>query len=389
MPSGQRASDEGASGSPAIRVAINAIAELAAGYGSHVYLLNLARELSRAPLIHLTLLVRAGQEDSLPADLRRFARGIAIPADRSYWQIFFQNRISEFLVKESIDVYHLPNTLPFLRKVVPTVVTIHDLIDLRVRKYGWARTLYRRGVNFSAARLADRVLTVSENSKADIVSLLRVPEEKVSVIFNGVDSTFRVLDRELCKKKVQQTFSVTRDFILAPGGLSRNKNIPVLLEAFSELKASGIPNVLMVTGSGNEGEIKVVRDHVRKLRLEDDVILTGYIPVSDMPAIYNACSMVVYPTLYEGFGLPAVEAMACGAALITSNISSLPELVGDAALLVDPRSPLEIFEAMALLFREAGVRERLLQKGFDRVKRFTWRAAAEQTVEIYRECASR
>jgi glycosyltransferase involved in cell wall biosynthesis len=368
-----------------IRVAINAITDLSQGYGAHVYLLNLARELSKSPSVDLTLLIREGQKASLPDDLREVARKIAMPGDRSYWQMIFQNRISDFLIRESIDIYHLPYTLPFAQKVVPTVVTIHDLADLRIRKYGWPRTLYRWGINYCAAQLADRVLTVSENSKTDIVRLLRVPKEKVHAIYNGVDASFRVLDREACARRVEEAYSISRSFILAPGGLSRNKNTGTLLKAFARLKASGMPHLLVLTGGGEGKDVRGVRSEIQKLRLERDAILTGYVPASDMPALYNACCLVAYPTLYEGFGLPVLEAMACGAPVITSNVSSLPELAGDAALLIDPRSPEELFEAMSRVIRECDVRETLLQRGLDRVHRFSWRATAEQTVQVYRE----
>ncbi len=368
-----------------IRVAINAITDLSKGYGAHVYLLNLARELSKSPAVDLTLLIREGQKDSLPVDLRELAREIAMPGDRSYWQMIFQNRIADYLVRESFDVYHLPNTLPCFQKVVPTVVTIHDVADLKVRKYSWPRTLYRWGINYSAARLADRVVTVSESSKTDIVRLLRVPGEKVHVIYNGVDDSFRVLDREACARRVEEGYSISGSFILAPGGLSRNKNTGTLLKAFAKLKASGVPHSLVLTGGGEENDVRSVRGEIEKLCLQSDAILTGYVPASDMPALYNACSLVAYPTLYEGFGLPILEAMACGTPVITSNVSSLPELAGDAALLIDPRKPEELFEAMSRVMSERGLREELSKKGLNRVTRFSWRATAEHTAQAYRK----
>jgi glycosyltransferase involved in cell wall biosynthesis len=184
---------------------------------------------------------------------------------------------------------------------------------------------------------------------------------------------------------VEEAYSISRSFILAPGGLSRNKNTGTLLKAFARLKASGMPHLLVLTGGGEGKDVRGVRSEIQKLRLERDAILTGYVPASDMPALYNACCLVAYPTLYEGFGLPVLEAMACGAPVITSNVSSLPELAGDAALLIDPRSPEELFEAMSRVIRECDVRETLLQRGLDRVHRFSWRATAEQTVQVYRE----
>src|SRR5258706_480598 len=159
-------SDEPTASKPStIRVAINALTELTPKFGSRVYLMNLARELSKLPEVDAILLVGKGQGACLPDELKHLAREIDVPHRRSYWQVLFQERICNFLEKESVDIYHLMNTLPLLRKVIPTVVTIHDLADLRVRKYGWPRTIYRFGANLSAAHVADRILTVSENSK--------------------------------------------------------------------------------------------------------------------------------------------------------------------------------------------------------------------------------
>jgi glycosyltransferase involved in cell wall biosynthesis len=370
---------------PTIRVAINALTELTPKFGSRVYLMNLTRELSKLPDVDPILLVGKRQVESLPSDLKRLAREIDIPHTRSYWQVLFQERICKFLRMESVDIYHLTNTLPLLRKMVPTVVTIHDLADLRVRKYGWLRTTYRFGANFSAARLADRILTVSENSKSDIVRLLRVSEAKVVVTYPGVDASFRQLDHDQSKRYLGATYPITNDFILAPGGVSRNKNVYGILRAFATLKESGVAQQLVFTGSGESDDYRAVCDEIHRLHLEKEVILTGHVPAVDLPAFYNACSLVVYPSLYEGFGLPAVEAMACGAPLVTSNVSSLPEVVADAGLLIDPRQTTSLVEAISLLLREHNLRNSLIERGVRRAQDFSWQATAEQTAQVYRD----
>jgi glycosyltransferase involved in cell wall biosynthesis len=388
----QRNSEEGAvtdqlsaSKPSTIRVAINGLTELTPKFGSRVYLLNLARELSKLPDVDPILLVGKGQGASLPDELKHLAREIDVPHDRSYWQVLFQERICNFLKKESVDIYHLTNTLPLLRKVVPTVVTIHDLADLRVRKYGWPRTVYRFGANFSAAHVADRILTVSENSKRDIVSLLRVPYSKVDVTYLGVDANFRRLDREQCKKHLETEYSIKGDFLFVPGGLSRNKNVPGILKAFEHLKKSGIPHQLVITGSGEPADQRAISEDISRLHLENEVILTGHVPAVDLPQFYNACTLVVYPSLYEGFGLPAVEAMACGAPLVTSNVSSLPEVVKDAGVLIDPLQTTSLVDAICLLLTESDFRRTLIDRGLSRAEKFSWRAAAVQTVKVYRE----
>lgn len=368
-----------------VRVAINAISDLTSKYGSYVYLIELSRILARSEGIDLLLLVGRGATQSLPDDLRSKAYEVPIPASRSYWQAFYHKQIEDVLLREKVDVYHLPNTLPFFRKVVPTVVSIHDLADLRLRKYGFFRTKYRWLINYSAAKVADRVLTLSENSKEDLNVLLRVPKEKVTVTFAGVDKRFRLLDRATCKERVRRAYHIDSHYLLAPGGLSRNKNIVNLVAAFSQLKLSHPDISLVLTGYGSESERRDIVRQSSALGLKDSVILTGYVDVDQMPFLYGACSVVVYPSSYEGFGLPAVEAMASGRPLVVSNASSLPEVTGDAALLVDPNDPSAIASATRRLLDDKVLCDVLISRGLVRARSFTWEQAGDRVSEVYRE----
>src|SRR5581483_6092755 len=185
-------------GSIRIRVAVNAISELTPKFGSQVYLRELLDELGRMEDIELCILVRAKEREALEQNWRIRRLEVPVPATASYWQVLVQPLIQWRLRRADVQVYHLPNTLPLFRKSVPTVVTIHDLADLRVRKYGHVRTLYRWLINYLSAHLADAVITVSHNSKHDITKLLHVPEHKVAVIYNGVGQAFRPLDRAAC-----------------------------------------------------------------------------------------------------------------------------------------------------------------------------------------------
>jgi glycosyltransferase involved in cell wall biosynthesis len=371
-----------------IRVAMNAITELTAKYGSHVYLMELARELTKVESIDLILLVGRGQKSLLPEELQPNAREIAVSASRSYLQLFYQKRIGDFLKREQIDVYHLPNTLPLFWKPIPTVVSIHDLADLRVRKYGLVRTAYRWLINYFSAHLADHVLTLSENSKRDLISLLRIPAERVTVTLAGVHPRFRVLDRAECKKHIQKIYAFDSDFLLAPGGLPRNKNVSNLLLAYAELRRTGIQLPLVVTGHAYKKELSPIQRQIRELHLEDSVVLTGYVDAGDMPFFYGACSLVIYPSLYEGFGLPVVESMASGAPLVVSNTSSLPEIVGNAAVVIDPRDPRGIADAVRLLLRDEQLRRTFVARGLERAALFTWQKAADKVVQVYRDVLS-
>jgi glycosyltransferase involved in cell wall biosynthesis len=373
---------------PRLRIAINAITEPAPRFGSRVYLWELASALAGMDGVDLALLVGQGQANEVPPMLRSYAREMAVSPGRSYAQIFRQKRIRETLLRYKIDCYHLPNTIPLLGKGMPTVITIHDLVDVRVKKYGVARTGYRFLVNFVAAHLADRVITVSENSKRDIVRLLRIPESKVTVIHNGVAEEFRPLDRRDCKDYLASKYSITGDFLLAPGGISRNKNIPGLLNAIRLLQETGRQEALVILGDTESPEFQHVALSIRRSGLDGTVMVPGFVPREELPVFYNAASLVVYPALYEGFGLPVLEAMACGTPIVASNTSSLPEVAGGAALLVDPRNPGEIAGAVQRLLSDETLREELSSRGILHARQFTWKKTAEKTLEVFLEVAT-
>jgi glycosyltransferase involved in cell wall biosynthesis len=370
------------------RVAINAITELNGKFGVHSYLMGLIRELRKNSSIELVLLIGTGQKSLLPEELQPHAREVLGFFPKSFWQLFYQNRIRKLLLEERVDIYHLPNTLPFLWKPVPTVVTIHDLGELRVHKYGLLRLVYRTLVNLWAATVADRVMTVSENSKTDIVEILGVAPEKVAVVHEGVEERFRRLDRDTCKAHVAKRFGIESDFLLAPGGLAENKNIRNLLVALKELIESGVEVPLILTGHGTANQMKRITRQIRELGLDGSVILTGYVSDQELPFLYGASLVVVYPSLYEGFGLPAIESMACGVPLIASNTSSLLELVGDVGITVNPRDPSAIASALRLLISDESRRQTAIERGLRRAEDFRWEKVVAKTIEVYEGVAS-
>ena len=218
--------------------------------------------------------------------------------------------------------------------------------------------------------------------------MLRVPESKVTVVYNGVNEEFRPLDRKECKDYLASKYSITGDFLLAPGGLSRNKNIPRLLAAMHMLRKKGRRESLVLLGDKEDPEFERVSAGVRRFSLDGTILLPGFVPREDLPAFYNAASVVVYPALYEGFGLPVLEAMACGTPIVTSNTSSLPEIAGGAALLVDPKNPGQIVPAVQQLLTDETLRTEFSSRGVLQSRRFTWKKAAEKTLEVFLEVAA-
>ena len=371
-----------------VKVALNALTDLEPRYGSRVYLITLARELSRLPQLELVLLVGSGKTKDLPSDLQRFAVEVAVPTGRSYWQLFYQRRIRRALAEAGVQVWHLPNTLPILRKFMGTVITVHDLADLRVSKYGRFRTFYRRLINLSGVRKSDLVLTVSQNSKRDLMEVLNVPSEKIAVIYPGVDETFRPLDKEECRKYIREKYSLPAEYILAPGGISGNKNVNGLLEAFSELQCAS-PVALVLTGDADRRIRDQIEHKIGQLGLVGKVFLTGHVPAQDIPKFYNAARLVAYVSLYEGFGFPVLESMACATAVVSPDISSIPEIAGDAALLVNPYDKHAIATALKRVLEEPNLERDLVSRGKERVRNFTWRRTALQTLESYKSIIKR
>ncbi len=376
---------------PTLRVAINALTDFSLGYGSQVYLLALAEALSKLPLVKVALVVARGQTHQLPPSLQSCAVEVTVPESPSYWQVLSQRRIGQILRKCKADIWHLPNTLPlvFRFKSTPTVITIHDLADLHVRKYGWFRTLYRRSINYLAARRADCVLTVSESSKRDLVAMLGVAPAKVAVVYPGVSEIFRPRDPLSCKEYVRSRYGLPTDFILAPGGLGGNKNLNRLLEAFARLVSQGASHHLVCTGTAAGEEMTRLQTSVKELQLDGRVFFPGRIPLDDLVTLYGASSAVVYVSLYEGFGLPLLEAMACGIPILASQTSSIPEVTQEAALLVDPYNGGAIANAIGRVLRDEELRQTLIQRGLIRAQHFSWRSTAIQTVEVYKSAIQR
>lgn len=290
------------------------------------------------------------------------------------------------LWKRPVDVLHVQYTAPpFCR--IPVVATIHDLAFEHMPE-----TFTRRGsfqlkltVRRTAQRAA-RIATVSEYSRQDLIRTYHLPPEKVVVTYNGVESHFTpdVLPNEA--EDVRNRFGIKRDYLLAVGSLQPRKNLVRLIRAYARLRSehkSFTPQLVIV------GRKLWLADdifaEVRRQLWKDDVILTGYVSDDDLPKLYRQATAFVYPSLFEGFGLPPVEAMACGTPVVTSNVSSLPEITGDAALLVDPLDQASIEAALLKITGDEALRARLREQGIAQAKRFTWREAAEKTLQLYRE----
>ncbi|ATW27003.1 glycosyltransferase family 4 protein [Candidatus Formimonas warabiya] len=304
---------------------------------------------------------------------------------------FWETVIAEgTITPDGIDIYHVPQNgigLP-PKKNFPTVVTVHDLIPyLLPEKVGPG---YLKIFQKEMPRIleeADHVITVSEHSKKDLQKLMGVSEKMISVIHEAPESTYKPIKREVAKARIQNKYGISGRFILYIGGFNPRKNLRGLINAYHKIyKDTKIPCKLVILGKPSRDYVGLV-ELVESLNLGGWVLFPGFIPMQDLPFFYNASDLFVYPSFYEGFGLPPIEALACGTPTIVSNVSSLPEVVGDAALLINPHDLLSLATTMHRVLTEPDLEQDLRKRGPKRAQNFSWTKTAAQTIKVYQDVA--
>lgn len=300
-------------------------------------------------------------------------------------------RSSDFLpldrVLGGIDIFHSTNFVTPPLRNARSVLTIYDLIMLFPEFFV---PLYPREELKRYIDRADSIIAISEHTKRDIINFFNVPEEKVRVILLAADERFRCIEDKEAIRKTLDIYGISDEYILYTGPMELRKNVPALVRAYSILKTENkISHKLVLAGNKGGGQYKEIMDIISSDGIENEVIFTGFVADDDLPYLYNGASVFAFPSLYEGFGLPPLEAMACGCPVVTSNTSSLPEVVGDAGLMVDPNRPEELAEAMWRILEESELRAELRERGLKRAAEFSWRRCAEETLAVYRELSGK
>ncbi len=306
----------------------------------------------------------------------------------SYYSLREQVELPRLLRRHRADLLHSPHFNLPLARPCPTVVTIHDVIYLACKQDLPSRLgrLYYRAMMAAAVRRADRIITVSEFSRNQIVRYLNADPDKIDVIHPGVDSRFQPAIGAAEINAVISRYGIDADYILYAGIYKPRKNHADLLRAFREFLSSGERGKLVIAGPLGEGE-RELRQLAVELGIAGKVIFTGFVPDCDLPALYSGARVYACPSLYEGFGFTIVEAMACAVPVVCSAKTSLPEVAGDAALYADSRRPQEFAEALRRAFSDAELRRQLIEKGLKNRRRFNWQSAADATVAVYRRAA--
>lgn len=300
--------------------------------------------------------------------------------------IWIPRLLPKELKKGKVDLLHCPAFKAPLKCDVPLVATFYDLHILKNPKdYNpWLR-YYCKFMLPKIARRADKIITISEFSRNDIINTFSLPAEKVRVTYCGIDDRFRLIPDDSLLSRARVKYGLSKKFILYVGALQPRKNIPLLLKAYAKLlKEQDFDHQLVLAG-GTGWRNRNIFSLINELNLSKNVKILGYVPDDDLPLIYALAQFLVYPSFFEGFGLPVIEAMACGCPVICSNAASLPEIVQDCAVVFDPLSRSELENAIAKLGSDGGMRQKMKEKGIKRSADFSWEKSARKTIQVYEE----
>ncbi|MBU4480620.1 glycosyltransferase family 4 protein [Patescibacteria group bacterium] len=297
-------------------------------------------------------------------------------------QIYFP--FVQFL--KGVDLLHSPVSAVPIVAPCKTVLTIHDLtFKIYPKTMQWWDRFYWNFFITQGVKRVERIITDSINTKKDLIKYYNIQKNKVSVIPLCCSSQYYMSSNDLFLNEIKQKYNINKPYILFVGTLEPRKNISILLKAFNIAKQKGkLKHSLVIVG--RKGWLfDDIFQIVKNLRMENDVIFTDFVPDEDLPSFYHRAELFIYPSMYEGFGLPPLEAMACGTPVITSNSSSLPEVVGDAGILIDPKDVNAFASAIVRVLNNEELKIELAKKGKLRAQRFTTEKMAYKTIKIYKK----
>lgn len=297
--------------------------------------------------------------------------------------------------KDKLDILHCTgNTAPIcLCDKIKLISTIHDISYLKsysvVPKSGYLYQkigrIYRKNIVPISLKRVDRVITVSQFAKKDMLENLQIfLEKKITVTYLGTGDLFKPVPKEDAKSFVKSRFGIKNEFILNIGGVDPQKNTKFIVENLLKLKEEeNIVEKIVIVGFSNWQTTEICK-LLQKSKFREDFIFIGFIEGKDIVCLYNAASVFIFPSLYESFGIPPLEAMACGTPVITSKTGAIPEITGRAALLIEPRAGEQLRSALLKVLNDKNLRNELIARGLEQVKKFSWRKMAEETLEIYK-----
>ncbi len=355
------------------------------GIGRYTY--NLIQALAKAAPEDSFVLLHNPQLVNTRYDLERLEApnvemvSVSIPT----FSLTEQYRLPSLIRHLGLDLFHSPYYIKPYILPCPSVVTIYDLIPRLYPQYisPWARAIFEMAIRLAVAT-SRLVISVSQSAKEDLVRLLGVPPSKVRVTPLGVDTRFHPVN-EKAILSLRQKYDLPEGYILYLGINKPHKNLVRLVEAFAKVKTG---RKLVLAGK-EDPRYREVHEIVKQLSLQDRAVFLDQVPEDDLPALYSGAALFVFPSLYEGVGLPLLEAMACGVPMVCSSTSSLPEIVGRAAVMVDPLDVSLLARALERVLRDGDLRASMCQEGLKQATLFPWERTAKETLAVYRQVLSR
>jgi glycosyltransferase involved in cell wall biosynthesis len=359
-------------------------------HGMDVVAIELIKNLQEIDKVNqYTIFGRSGINDVLPNVSNYHINTFSALTYADWEQIGLTRKIKS----EKLDLLHCTaNTAP-LSVSVPMVVTIHDIIyleqvDFKGTTYQNLGNLYRRFIVPRIAKNAKLVLTVSEFEKENIIQKLHLPADKVKVLYNGVAPQFNNQYTSDAVEEFRRKYKLPSDFIMFLGNTAPKKNTLNVIKAYVQYCFESKETIPMVLLDYKKEYVMKLLSELLQPALLSQFVFPGYVPYSEIPLMYNAATLFLYPSLRESFGLPILEAMACGVPVVTSNTSSMPEVAGDAAEIIDPFNYKDLATGISKLLANQYLRNEYRKRGLERVKGFTWRKSAEQLLHLYEDSHS-
>jgi len=365
-------------------------------FGVGTYTRNIVRALGRLDSESSYFLIgppeKVAEIGSLPANFQSMPLLGNDTTVRSYFDF------RAILKRLNCDLVHIPHLFWLPRNLpCPYVMTVHDVLDHMYRARD--QSGFRRSLHFflthRALRGAARLFAVSNFTKSEVEKLFSIPAARIEVVYNAIDERFlRGHASEADRQLLAERYLVNHPFLLYTGRISPHKNVVRIIEAFSALKAElekegMFPGLKLIVIGDELSKHPDLRRTVVRSRMQNDVRFLGFVPIEVLRIFYDAAKIFVFPSLYEGFGLPPLEAMAHGTPVVTSNTSSLPEVVGNAAVLVNPENVFEIMRALHRVLLDQALRDKLKERGYQQAKRFSWDASAQQILCVYHEVSEK
>lgn len=304
---------------------------------------------------------------------------------RVLWE---QTVLPRLLRRDRVEVFFSPAFVLPLMWNGAGVVTVHDLnFEVSPQTIHPVRRAYLRRITRRSTRVARSVIAVSQATAQDTVRLYRIPQDKIAIIPYGLDAFFNVEEGRNLEQMVRERYRLPERFLLFVGTLEPRKNLPRLLEAYAlARRAVSLPPLVLVGTPGWQHER--IRAQAHHLGIAEHLLLAGYIPREHLPGVYVAARALLYPSLYEGFGLPPLEAMGCGTPVLASDVSAMPEVVGDAGVLVDPLSAQQIAHGIVQVAQDEVLRQQLVERGLGRARQFRWDDSARRTLDVLKRAAT-